>query len=74
MKTISELKYSATHQWVKEQDGVYTIGITDHAQSELGALVFVDLPEAGDTVEAGVSFDDVESTKVVAEVISPVSG
>ena len=74
MSTPTELKYSKTHEWVKEEGDVMVIGLTDFAQSELGDLVFVNLPEEGDDVEAGEAFGDVESVKAVSDVISPVSG
>lgn len=70
----AELKYSKSHEWVKEEDGVYTIGLTDYAQSALGDIVFINLPEEGDSVTAGESFSDVESVKAVSDVFSPVSG
>ncbi|SFQ16042.1 glycine cleavage system H protein [Lachnospiraceae bacterium XBB1006] len=74
MSTPTELKYSKTHEWVKEEGDVMVIGLTDFAQNELGDLVFVNLPEEGDEVEAGEAFGDVESVKAVSDVISPVSG
>ena len=69
-----DLLYSKSHEWVKEEGGIYTVGITDYAQSELGDLVFVNLPEAGDDVTAGEAFGDVESVKGVTDIISPVTG
>ena len=69
-----DLLYSKSHEWVKEDGGIYTVGITDYAQSELGDLVFVNLPEAGDDVTAGEAFGDVESVKGVTDIISPVTG
>ncbi|NMA00555.1 MAG: glycine cleavage system protein GcvH [Clostridiaceae bacterium] len=75
MKTPTTLKYSKTHEWVRVMDdGIVEIGITDFAQSELGSLVFVNLPDEGDEVESGEAFGDVESVKAVSDVISPVSG
>ncbi len=74
MELREELKYSKSHEWVKEEDGIVVIGLTDYAQSELGDLVFVNLPEVGDEVDAGEPFSDVESVKAVADVYSPVSG
>ena len=69
-----ELKYSRDDEWVRyDGDDVY-VGITDYAQSELGDLVFVNLPEVDDEVIAGEPFGDVESVKAVADVFSPVSG
>ena len=55
----AELKYSASHEWIKEEDGVFVIGLTDFAQSALGDIVFINLPEEGDEVTAGESFADV---------------
>ena len=69
-----ELKYSKTHEWVKEEDGLVLIGISDFAQDSLGDIVFVNLPEAGDEVSVGEAFADVESVKAVSDVFSPVSG
>ena len=68
------LKYSDTHEWIKEENGLWVIGLTDFAQSELGDIVFAELPEAGDPVTAGKSFANVESVKAVSEVFSPVTG
>ena len=69
-----ELKYSRDDEWVRyDGDAVY-IGITDYAQSELGDLVFVNLPEVDDEVIAGEALGDVESVKAVADIITPVSG
>ena len=68
------LRYTATHEWVSEEDGVYTIGLTDFAQDSLGDPVFLNLPQVGDDVEAGEAFSDVESVKAVSDVFSPVTG
>ena len=73
-KNPEELKYTRTHEWVKEEDGLYVIGLTDYAQDALGDIVFVNLPAVGDEVTAGASFSDVESVKAVSDVFSPVSG
>lgn len=70
----ADLKYAASHEWIKEEDGLTVIGLTDFAQEALGDLVFVNLPEEGDEVTAGESFADVESVKAVSDVFSPVSG
>ena len=68
MSNIPEnLKYSKSHEWVLEEDGVFTIGLTDYAQNALGDIVFINLP-------AGESFSDVESVKAVSDVFSPVTG
>lgn len=69
-----ELKYTRSHEWVNEEDGLTVIGLTDYAQDALGDIVFVNLPEAGDEVTAGESFSDVESVKAVSDVFSPVTG
>ena len=69
-----ELKYTKSHEWVKEEDGVITVGLTDYAQSALGDIVFINLPEEGDDVTAGQAFSDVESVKAVSDVFSPVPG
>lgn len=74
MNFPAELKYSKSHEWLKEEDGVSVIGISDFAQDALGDVVFVNLPEVGDDVAAGEAFGDVESVKAVSDLISPVSG
>lgn len=74
MEFREELKYSKSHEWVKEEGEEVVIGLTDYAQSELGDLVFVNLPEEGDQVTVGEPFADVESVKAVSDVYSPVSG
>ena len=68
------LLYSKDHEWVKEEGGEFVVGITDYAQSELGDLVFVHLPEEGDSVTKGEAFSDVESVKAVSDVLSPLTG
>lgn len=76
MSVIPEnLKYTKTHEWARlEGDGTVTVGITDHAQSQLGDLVFVELPEVGTTVAAGKECAVVESVKAAADVYSPLTG
>ena len=69
-----ELQYSKDHEWVKKEDDLFVIGISDFAQDALGDLVFVNLPEVGDAVIAGEAFGDVESVKAVSDLLSPVSG
>lgn len=69
-----ELKYTKSHEWIKEEDGMVVVGLTDFAQDALGDLVFVNLPQEGDDVAAGETFADVESVKAVSDVYSPVSG
>jgi glycine cleavage system H protein len=66
--------YSKDHEWISVQDNVGTIGITDYAQHELGDVVYIDLPEVGDTFEAGDPFGSVESVKAVSEVFCPIGG
>ena len=71
----AELRYAASHEWVRsEPDGSCTIGITDHAQAALGELVYVELPEVGDTFDQGAQFGVVESTKAASDVYLPVAG
>ena len=70
----AEIKYSKDHEWMKEEDGVVVIGISDFAQDALGDVVFVNLPGEGDEVTAGEAFGDVESVKAVSDLVSPVSG
>ena len=70
----AEMKYSKDHEWMKEEDGVVVIGISDFAQDALGDVVFVNLPAEGDSVTAGEAFGDVESVKAVSDLVSPVSG
>ncbi|MCD8223988.1 MAG: glycine cleavage system protein GcvH [Clostridiales bacterium] len=74
MNFPEELRYAKSHEWVKIEEGNAIIGLTDYAQSELGDLVFVNLPEVGDELTAGEAFGDVESVKAVSDVYSPVSG
>ena len=75
MNIPAELKYTKDHEWVKTVDeATVLVGITDFAQSELGDLVFINLPQADDEVTADESFCDVESVKAVSDVMSPVTG
>ena len=69
-----ELKYTKDHEWMKMEGDIAVIGISDFAQDALGDVVFINLPEVGDTVTAGESFGDVESVKAVSDVNSPVTG
>ena len=69
-----ELKFSEQHEWISLESGVGTIGITDYAQSELGDIVFVELPEIGEVLEKGQSFGTVEAVKTVEDLYCPVSG
>src|SRR5579883_3047231 len=66
--------YSKEHEWVEVNGSVATVGITDHAQKQLGDIVFLELPKVGDKVEAGKALGTVESVKAVSEIYSPVSG
>jgi glycine cleavage system H protein len=68
------LKYTKEHEWVLVEGDQGTIGITDHAQNELGDIVFVDLPKVGTTVTRGKTFGSVESVKAVSDIYAPVSG
>lgn len=74
MNFPSDVKYTKTHEWIKEEDGLMVIGLTDYAQQELGDIVFVNLPSEGDDVSMGDAFGDVESVKAVSDVNSPVTG
>ena len=74
MNFPAELKYSKSHEWVRTEDGVTVVGISDFAQDALGDVVFINLPAEGDEVSAGESFGDVESVKAVSDIISPVTG
>ncbi|MDO9556904.1 MAG: glycine cleavage system protein GcvH [Coriobacteriia bacterium] len=69
-----DLKYDCEHEWVKVEGGVAIIGISHFAQDQLGEVVYVDLPLAGDSVNAGESFGEIESVKSVSELFSPVTG
>ena len=69
-----EFRYTKEHEWVKPEGGAGTIGITDHAQNELGDIVYVDLPKVGTRLEKGKSLGSVESVKAVSDIFSPVSG
>lgn len=72
--TPDDLKYAKTHEWLRLEGEFATIGITDHAQSELGDVVYVDLPTVGRVLAAGDSFGSVESVKTVSDVYAPVGG
>ena len=74
MNYPAELKYTKDHEWMKMEGDIAIIGISDFAQDALGDVVFINLPEVGDTVTAGESFGDVESVKAVSDVNSPVTG
>jgi glycine cleavage system H protein len=71
----TELRYARSHEWARlEEDGTITVGITDHAQEQLGDVVFVELPEIGQTVAGGEEAGVVESVKAASDIYSPVSG
>ncbi|MBU2222405.1 MAG: glycine cleavage system protein GcvH [Gammaproteobacteria bacterium] len=70
-----ELKYASSHEWVRsEGNGVYTVGITEHAQDLLGDMVFVELPDVGDTVAQGDDVAVAESVKAASDIYAPISG
>jgi glycine cleavage system H protein len=73
-KVPDDLKYAASHEWVRVQDGVATVGITDHAQHELTDIVFVELPAVGRVVKAGQACAVVESVKTASDIYAPVAG
>lgn len=70
----SELKYTEDHEWVRMDGDVATFGVTDYAQGELGDVVFLELPEAGDEIKQGEAFGSVEAVKTVADLYAPVTG
>jgi len=69
-----ELKYTKEHEWVRLDDNIATIGITDYAQGELGDIVFVELPGVGDTIKQSDTFGTIEAVKAVSDLYAPVSG
>ncbi len=71
---MAELKFAETHEWIKIEDGKGKIGITEHAQDELGDIVFVELPDIGKDIEKGESFGVVESVKVASDLYAPCTG
>jgi glycine cleavage system H protein len=74
MQIPDDLRYSSDHEWARASGDVVRIGITDYAQDALGDVVFVDLPKVGASVAAGGTIGEVESTKSVSEIYSPVAG
>ena len=74
MNVPGDLQYTKSHEWVRREEDTATIGITDHAQDELGDVVFVELPEKGTSFSAGDSFGTVESVKAVSDLYAPVGG
>ena len=73
-KILDDLRYADSHEWVKLEGDIATVGITDYAQHALGNIVYVDMPEVGDEVTAGEEFGAVESVKAASDLISPISG
>jgi glycine cleavage system H protein len=69
-----DLRYTKEHEWIRVEDGVATLGITDYAQGELGDIIYVELPQAGDTLTLGQAFGTVEAVKTVEEMYSPLDG
>lgn len=69
-----EIGYSAEHLWVKKEGDIYKTGITDYAQDQLGEIVYIDLPEEGDSIQQGEAFGTVESMKTISELFMPLSG
>ena len=75
MNTPADLKYTESHEWIRrESDGTVTVGITDHAQEELGDLVFIELPAAGRKLAQGEACAVVESVKAASDIYAPVAG
>ncbi len=74
MQIPEDLKYTKDHEWARIEGDVVTVGITDFAQSELGDIVYVELPEAGDEAAAGESFGTIEAVKAVSDMFAPLSG
>ncbi|MFY0578476.1 glycine cleavage system protein GcvH [Cystobacter fuscus] len=69
-----DLKYTQEHEWARQQGSVVVVGVTDHAQSSLGDVVYVELPKVGATLTAGKQFGVIESTKAVSDLFAPLSG
>ncbi len=74
MTIPAELKYTESHEWIKIEDNIALIGITHHAQSELGDIVYVELPDQDAEFETGQEFGTIEAVKTVADLFSPLSG
>lgn len=71
---MSELKFTKSHEWVRIKEGIVTVGITDYAQSQLGDIVFIELPKLGQNLNKASVLGTIESTKAASELYSPVSG
>ncbi len=74
MNFPADLLYTSDHEWIRVEGDVGTIGVTDHAQGELGDVVYVDIPDASATVSKGGTFGSIEAVKTVADLYAPVSG
>ncbi len=74
MNTPKDLKYTKEHEWVREDDGMATVGITDFAQSQLGDIVYVEVENLAETIERGEVFGSVEAVKTVSDLFMPLSG
>ena len=74
MNIPSDLLYTKDHEWIKIENGIATVGITDYAQGELGDIIFIELPEIGDSVQAKDSIGTIEAVKTVADIYSPITG
>ena len=69
-----DLRYTKEHEWAKREDALVVVGVTDHAQAQLGDVVFLELPEVGDTIEADQTFGVIESVKAVSDLFAPLTG
>ena len=74
MNIPSDLLYTKDHEWIKIENGIATVGITDYAQGELGDIIFIELPEIGESVQAKDSIGTIEAVKTVADIYSPMNG
>ena len=74
MKVPENLLYTKEHEWISKKDNVVKVGITDFAQSQLGDIIFLELPEVGDQIVAGESFGEIEAVKTVSELYAPING
>ena len=74
MKVPENLLYTIEHEWISKKDNVVKVGITDFAQSQLGDIIFLELPEVGDQIVAGESFGEIEAVKTVSELYAPING
>ena len=74
MNIPQDLLYTEDHEWIRNEDGILTVGITDFAQGELGDIIFVELPESGQDFEKGDPFGTIEAVKTVADLFAPVTG